>query len=102
LNTDPEEGDKITMGTQMVKIGLQNLRLGRTYVHARTGNDISGQELLDSFMDSIKALAQNGIRELQDMFLNTETGEVDPEKLSEYLKSQLSTRNANKAVIEAI
>lgn len=65
LNTDPEEGDKIVMGTQMVKIGLQNLRLNRDdYTHSRSGEKISGQQLLDSMMDSIKHLAMNGMYEL--------------------------------------
>jgi hypothetical protein len=87
LNTDPEEGDKIAMGTQMVKIGLQNLRLERTnYKNARTGKLMNGQELLDTMMNSIKQLAINGNIELQNMFLDSESGEVDPDKLSEYLK----------------
>jgi len=36
------------------------------------------------------------------MFCYDGTYQVDPEKLSKYLKDQLSTRNANKALIEAI
>lgn len=103
LNTDPEEGDKIVMGTQMVKIGLQNLRLNRKdYTHSRTGKNISGKELLNSMMGSIKKLAVNGMYELQDMFFEDGTNNIDPEKLSKYLKSQLSSRNANKGIIEAI
>lgn len=103
LNTDPEEGDKIPMGTQMVKIGLQNLRLGRTdYADSRTGELKSGQQILDEFMDSIKQLAVNGAYELQKMFFYDGTTTIDPEKLSDYLKSQLSSRNANKGLIEAI
>jgi hypothetical protein len=103
LNTDPEEGDKIPMGTQMVKIGLQNLRLGRTdYFDARTGERKTGKEILDSFMGSIKQLAINGAQDLHKMFFYDGTTQIDPEKLSEYLKSQLSSRNANKGIIEAI
>lgn len=91
------------MGTQMVKIGLQNLRLNRKdYTHSRTGKNISGKELLDSMMGSIKKLAVNGMYELQDMFFEDGTNNIDPEKLSKYLKSQLSSRNANKGIIEAI
>jgi hypothetical protein len=36
------------------------------------------------------------------MFFKDGTNEIDAEKLSEYLKDQLSSRNANKAIIEAI
>lgn len=104
LNTDPEEGDKIPIGTQMVKIGLQNLRLHRqNYVNARTGEKMTGQQLLDTFMSAIKQLAINGKYDLQkDFFYDNGNEEIDPEKLSKYLKSQLSSRNANKGIIDAI
>jgi len=53
-------------------------------------------------MNSIKQLALLGNFELQNMFFKEGTYEIDPEKLSTYLKDQLSSRNANKALIEAI
>lgn len=53
-------------------------------------------------MGSIKQLAVNGAQDLHKMFFYDGTTQIDPEKLSEYLKSQLSSRNANKGIIEAI
>ena len=108
LNTDPEEGSTIAIGSQMVKIGLQNLRLDRTnYVHNGTGKTISGQELLTEFMDHIKRLSEIGVQNIVDKFFKDGTtdyniGEIDSEKLSAYLKKELGSRNVNKSTIEAI
>ena len=108
LNTDPEEGSTIAIGSQMVKIGLQNLRLDRTnYVHNGTGKTISGQELLTEFMNHIKRLSEIGVQNIIDKFfkdgtIDYNTGEIDPEKLSAYLKKELGSRNVNKSTIEAI
>lgn len=108
LNTDPEEGSTIAIGSQMVKIGLQNLRLDRTnYVHNGTGKTISGQELLTEFMNHIKRLSEIGVQNIVDKFFKDgttdyNTGEIDPEKLSAYLKKELGSRNVNKSTMEAI
>ena len=103
LNTDPEEGDRITAGTQMIKIALQNLRLDReNYVDIRTGEPIDGRTLLHNLMQSINQLAINGALEIQDMFCKEGTSIIDPEKLSTYLNDQLGTRNATKAITEVI
>lgn len=103
LNTDPEEGDNITAGTQMIKIALQNLRLERNnYVDVRTGQPISGLELRDKLMQSINQLAISGAISIQNMFCKEGSTAIDPEKLSVYLNDQLNTRNANKAITEAI
>lgn len=108
LNTDPEEGSLIHIGSQMVKIGLQNLRLERTnYVHNGTGKTVSGQQLLDEFMSHIRRISEIGVQKVVDKFFkdgttNYNTGEIDPQKLSAYLKEQLGSRNVNKSTIEAI
>ena len=101
LNTDPEEGDTIAVGTQMIKIGLSNLRLLRpNYMFNGSDEEVDGQTLLDRFMDSIKALSEIGEQELAEMFMTN--GVVDANKLADYLQDQLTSRNANKALIEAI
>lgn len=108
LNTDPEEGSTIAIGSQMVKIGLQNLRIDRTnYVHNGTGKIISGQELLTEFMNHIKRLSEIGVQDTTDEFFESGTtdyniGETDPKKLSAYLKKELGSRNVNKSTMEAI
>lgn len=113
LNTDPEENDETHIGTQMIKIGLSNLVQERTYKDL-DGNDISGKEILDNMMSSINGLAEIGAQEIRDMFMTTEeevdgNGEIvasvqriDYKKMSEYLNDQLTSRNANKTIIQAI
>lgn len=93
LNTDPEEGTRIAIGTQMVKIVLSNLRLDRQY------GDVDGNELLTYFMDNIKQLSKIGEEEVNEMFFTD--GEIDNKKLSEFLKRELSSRGANNAVLSA-
>lgn len=99
LNTDPEEEGETHIGTQMVKIGLSNLVKERVYKDLN-GNDVHGDEILTQMMESINQLAKIGAQEVVDMF--TTDGTIDYEKMSEYLKEQLTTRNANKTIIQAI
>lgn len=103
LNTDPEEGDKMALGTQMVKIVLQSLRLHRNnYIDAVTGENVSGQELLDRLMGAINRLTELGYESVKNEFGIDKDGRVDNKKLSNFLKSQLTSRNANKGLIEAV
>jgi len=99
LNTDPEEGSTSSLGTQMVKIVLQNLRTERdNYVDSVTGEHVSGDTVLRNLMNSINRLADIEYDKLLDEFgINRKTGAVDNKKLSNFLKSQLSSRNASKA-----
>lgn len=102
-NTDPEEGDTTAIGTQMVKVVLQNLRLDRiNYVDSTTGEYISGKRILSSLMDSINKLTELGYKGIKEEFGIDEFGNVDNKKLSRYLISQMSSRNANKGLIEAL
>ena len=98
LNTDPEEGDLMAIGTQMVKIVLQNLRLDRSY------NGVKGSELLDKMMDAIKKISDIGKRKIVDDFFidGDEENGIDNKKLSKYLKEQLGTRGVSKAVLQSV
>lgn len=98
LNTDPEEGDLMAIGTQMVKIVLQNLRLDRSY------RGVKGSELLDKMMSAIKDISNIGIEKiLEDFFIDgDESNGVDNKKLSKYLKEQLGTRGVSKAVLQSV
>ena len=113
LNTDPEDKDENHIGTQMMKIGLSNLVAERTYIDM-DGNEITGDQILETMMSSINELANIGAQEIKDMFMtvDTQTDEngniisseerIDYKKLSEYLNEQLTSRNANKTIIQAI
>lgn len=94
LNTDPEEGDVVAAGTQMIKVCLSSLRLDRMY------GDMTGEQLRDKLMGSINKLSKLGIDKFKDRFYSN--GIIDQKKLSEYLIEQLGTRNANKNLIDAL
>ena len=94
LNTDPEEGDVVAAGTQMIKVCLSSLRLDRMY------GDMTGEQLRDNLMDSINKLSKLGIDKFRNRFYSN--GVIDKKKLSEYLIEQLGTRNANKNLIDAL
>lgn len=101
LNTDPEEGEAANLGTQMVKIVLQNLRLLRdNYISAKDGSKNTGKQLLSNYMQAINKLEEIGKQELYDKFFTN--GKLDNQKLCDYLQSQLSSRNANKGLLEAL
>ena len=98
LNTDPEEGDLMAIGTQMVKIVLQNLRLDRSY------NGVKGSQLLTKMMEAIKEISAIGNDKIIENFFidGDEKKGVDNKKLSKYLKEQLGTRGVSKAVLQSV
>lgn len=102
LNTDPEEGEEITMGTQMIKICLQNLIGERSYVDSRTGRTVTGDEILEDMMGAINNLSKIGEDEIIEMFSSDGGRTVDPQKLANYLQEQLTSRNANKVLLDLI
>ena len=101
LNTDPEEGEFANLGTQMIKIVLQNLRLFRdNYIDSRTGKPIDGKTILSEYMGAINKLEELGVKEFDDKFFTN--GQLDQKKLSEYLLDQLTSRDADKGLLEAL
>ena len=94
LNTDPEEGEVVAAGTQMIKVCLSSLRLDRMY------GDTTGKQVLDKLMGSINKLSKIGAQKFKDRFYTD--GNIDQKKLSQYLIEQLGTRNANKNLIDAL
>lgn len=98
FNTDPKEKEEIKMGTQMVKVALASLDLFKTYV--TTNGELSGQMLLDRIMSNINKLAEYGENTVREAFFTN--GKLDQQKLSEWLKQNLSERDADSSIIEAI
>lgn len=105
LNTDPEKEDRRAVGTQCIKVLLQNLRLYKKYKSVgeleNENGFVTGEKLLSQMMDAIDKLSDDGISKLNEKFFN-DRGEIDNEKLSNYLMSQLTSRDANKNLINAI
>lgn len=101
LNTDPNGKIEMNLGTQTAKVALASLILDRTnYTDSITEQTISGSEILDNIMDSIKELSDMGVKEVDDLFFTND--EFDIQKFSKFLNDELTSRNANKNTIDAI
>lgn len=101
LNTDPNGKTEMNLGTQTAKVALASLILDRTnYTDSLTGETISGSEILDNIMDSIKELSDMGVKEVDDLFFTND--EFDIQKFAKFLNDELTSRNANKNTIDAI
>lgn len=101
LNTDPNGKTEMNLGTQTAKVALASLILDRTnYTDSLTGETISGSEILDNIMDSIKELSDMGVKEVDNLFFTND--EFDIQKFAKFLNDELTSRNANKNTIGAI
>lgn len=101
LNTDPNGKIEMNLGTQTAKVALASLILDRTnYTDSLTGEAISGSQILDNIMDSIKELSDMGVKEVDDLFFTND--ELDIQKFAKFLNDELTSRNANKNTIDAI
>lgn len=101
LNTDPNGKIEMNLGTQTAKVALASLILDRTnYTNSLTGEAISGSQILDNIMGSIKELSDIGVKEVDDLFFTND--EFDIQKFAKFLNDELTSRNANKNTIDAI
>lgn len=101
LNTDPNGKIEMNLGTQTAKVALASLILDRTnYTDSLTGETISGSQILDNIMGSIKELSDMGVKEVDDLFFTDK--ELDIQKFAKFLNDELTSRNANKNTIDAI
>lgn len=101
LNTDPNGKIEMNLGTQTAKVALASLILDRTnYTGSLTGEAISGSQILDNIMGSIKELSDMGVKEVDDLFFTND--ELDIQKFAKFLNDELTSRNANKNTIDAI
>lgn len=101
LNTDPNGKIEMNLGTQTAKVALASLILDRTnYTDSLTGEAISGSQILDNIMGSIKELSDMGVKEVDDLFFTND--ELDIQKFAKFLNDELTSRNANKNAIDAI
>lgn len=101
LNTDPNRKIEMNLGTQPAKVALASLIIDRAnYIDSLTGETISGSQILDNIMDSIKELSDMGVKEVDDLFFTND--ELDIQKFAKFLNDELTSRNANKNTIDAI
>lgn len=100
LNTDPHEKNNATMGTQMTKVALSNIKPNMEYT-LQDGTPVRGRELLDRIMGSINALSDLGKEKIKSQLLN-EDGTIDIDKFSEFLEEELDQRDADANLIDGI
>lgn len=107
LNTEPHEKDTTTMGTQMTKVALSNIKPNNEYtlneIDPETGKPktIRGYELLENIMTSINALSDLGREKIKKQLCNPD-GTIDIDKFSEFLEEELDQRDADANLIDGI
>lgn len=108
LNTDPGNKDLQNMGTQMTKIALSNIVLGRTYTVRNSDGSFttkSGEQLRNDIMSAINDLSRFGYESLQNEFFDKdEDGNVklNEERFAKYLRKQLTDRDADNNSVGAL
>lgn len=115
LNTDPNEKKYMNIGSQATKVALASLNPSAMYL-TRDGEEKSGQELLDDIMNSMKALSNMGMDQINDQyFLTNDEGQfvdedgnvvtdpiVDPVKYSKALKRTLGSDKISLNLVQAL
>lgn len=115
LNTDPNEKKYMNIGSQATKVALASLNPSAMYL-TRDGEEKSGQELLDDIMNSMKALSNMGMDQINDQyFLTNDEGQfvdedgnvvtdpiVDPVKYSKALKRTLGSDKISLNLAQAM
>lgn len=110
LNTEPREKDTTTMGTQMTKVALANLKPNKKYKrfigrNPVTGKDeyevVRGYEVLNDIMDAIKALSDLGEAEIRKEVFNAD-GTLNIDNFSAFLERELDSRDADANLIDGI
>lgn len=115
LNTDPNEKKYMNIGSQATKVALASLNPSAIYL-TRDGEEKSGQELLDDIMNSMKALSNMGMDEINDQyFLTNDEGQfvdedgnvvtdpiVDAVKYSKALKRILGSDKISLNLAQAL
>lgn len=100
LNTDPNEKSTTTMGTQMTKVALSNIKPNNEYT-LQDGTTVRGTQLLQNIMDSINALSDLGKNKIKAQLCN-EDGTIDIDKFSAFLEEELDMRDADANLIDGI
>ncbi len=83
LNTDPNEKKYMNIGSQATKVALASLNPSAMYL-TRDGEEKSGRELLDDIMNSMKALSNMGMDQINDQyFLTNDEGQDEGQFVDE-------------------
>lgn len=102
FNTNPHHKEDQSMGTQMVKVALASLVMNNNYTVEREGKTIQirGRQILNEIMSDIKVLSKEGYEDIRSELFGEEG--IDQQKLSKFLNSQLTSRDADKSILDSI
>ena len=106
LNTDPRTEEEMAAGTQAMKIALSTLRSGQTYTieveedGKLVQKEVSGDEYVNTMMKEMIDLAELGAKEIHEQFYTN--GVFDLAKFTKFAVKELSSRNADKNILEAL
>lgn len=100
FNTDPVHKEEQAAGTQMLKVALSSLITNHMYT-TETGKKIRGSDLLKQIMDDINSLSDEGVKQIYERLFDS-TGKIDQEKFSKFLHEQLTSRDADKSILDSI
>lgn len=104
LNTDPRTDEIMDAGTQAMKVALSVLRDGQRYnIKLQNGQitSMTANQIRDRIMDKMNRLSDMGYEELTKQFLDS-NGFVNMENLQKFLIGELSSRNADRNIMDAI
>lgn len=108
LNTDPGDKDLQNMGTQMTKIALSNIVLGRMYTVKNNDGSFTtktGEQLRNDIMSAINDLSKLGYESLQNEFFDKDDDgniKLNEERFAKYLRKQLTDRDADNNSVGAL
>lgn len=103
LNTDPRTDEVMAAGTQAMKVSLSVLRDWQTYSIQNpdgTEQTLNKNEVLSAIMDKMNRMAEIGSQQIKEEFFTD--GKLDYAKLKDFIVRELSSRNADKNILEAV
>lgn len=103
LNTDPRTDEVMAAGTQAMKVSLSVLRDWQTYSIQNpdgTEQTLNKDEVLSAIMDKMNRMAEIGSQQIKEEFFTN--GKLDYAKLKDFIVRELSSRNADKNILEAV
>lgn len=98
FNTDPKEKELMSYGTQAIKVVLASLIANQKFDFQ--GEEKNAAEMVQIIMQAINHMCQIGSQEFLNKYIKN--GQLDQEAFSKMLQRNLSDRDANDEIIEAV
>ena len=98
FNTDPKEKELMSYGTQAIKVMFASLIANQKFDFQ--GEEKNAAEMVQIIMQAINHMCQIGSQEFLNKYIKN--GQLDEEAFSKMLQRNLSDRDANDEIIEAV